>query len=1134
MFIFLGMSTINAASADNTTDMTLNTNSAIEHTDSTHNMEDMQKHYSLKNKQSKDTNKTIQTATTTNKKTPKKDNTTNTTTTTKDDTTTTDNTNTTVKQIPDIRISDNPITPGENTTFIVIMDSDATGYGVFKINGKTVSEKINVAENKGFIRYQYEVPTSYQNPTYELSFIYSGDSKYESQSAKSTLKLNPKEKDLDPKLALKNPNIKYLSCGDIVLKLDKDATGTVVFKLNKSTISPKIQVVNGEARYNFNASYTPGKYRLDAVYSGNYKFKNETIRGNLYIQKLNSTITIPDRTTKAGSTITLNAKIIDELNRPVVQSLVVFKVNGVTIGNATTNGRGVAEYRYTIPSVFDYTNYTVNVISNGTSKVNIATENATLTLKQLKTTLSLSKITSKINETVTITATPIDENKNNAHKGKVLFKINGVSQKLVNITNGYALFRYTPETNIAKNYTIEAIYQGNWKYANSQTNSTMEITKIGTITTTRYTDAKSGMQTTVSARVEDKNQVLVNGGIVVFTLNGTYLGNATVKDGAANYTFIMPRYPTGVYRLNATYMGSASYYSSNNLNYVNVTRLTSRLVTEPVHVTVGDKVNITVYVMDETSHYAENGEINITINGTLIGKAKVKNGSATIEYKPPYKYSGLTLRFIANLKANEYYASAYSVNNITISSLKDVYVSTNGNNDNLGDKQHPFRSLYYAMGHVATFGTIHILDGTYRENSILLNSSVKIIGNGAKTIIDGGASGKPIITITKRDSFLTVKSITFRNGRSDIEKSGGVLHNYGKVNVTDCKFISNKARGNSSAGAIYSTGEVNITNCEFINNTLTHTNAEGGALRLINNTTNIINSNFTENRAVATNSSGGGAIYMQDGSLTIKASTFKSNKATGKTALGGAIKGIYGNLVVTSTNFKDNVVNGTDYGIGGAINSLATGVYLNLSTIESNKAYGGVTSAAGALYTQYAAVMAYSSVFKDNLAQSKTVMGGTIQGYYAFSNYVNCTFTKNMAKATATNSFGGVIYYELGNLTVSSCRFNMNEANSANVSIGAGIYAHANTTIYHCDFMKNKVSGKNIGGGAIANLANMTVTKTNFIDNNATNAGNAITAVSGSSTTIEDNYWNSNNPQWKKLLIGVNAPKNYSKTKITH
>ncbi|WP_455645022.1 beta strand repeat-containing protein [Methanosphaera sp.] len=1034
---------------------------------------------------------------------------------------------------PDIRLNNDPLEPGKNTTFIALLPEDATGQVIFKINDVTVSEKINASRT---VIYTYEVPTTFRNPTYTLTLVYSGDSTYNMKRVNTTLSLRADEINVNPNMTVDDTTVKYWDIVNITAHLPSDASGNVVFKLNRTTISDKIQVVNGSAVFSYNATANPGNYRLQIVYSGNYKYAGNMTRCDLIITKLNSTATTTDITSKAGSNTTFTTRFVDELGNPVNNTYVVYKLNQVTIGNATTDENGYATYSYILPSVFNARNYTINVISRETKTIAGARVNATLTLTQLSTKVEVPTVIAKINDTVTVGATIIDENGNNVLQGRVLFYQNNKYLASVNVSLGHALYSFKPSTNVATTYNISANYIGYWKYANCTGNGILNITKIGTYTTARYVDAKSGMNVVLSASVKDKNQLNVNGGQVRFTINGTEVGRADVIDGAANLTYNIGIRSEGIYRLNATYLGSDSYYSSHNLNYVNVSTLDTRIVGSPIYVTIGQKANITVTVLDEANHHAENGTITFKLNGTVIGTAQVHNGTASIIYTPPNKYNGLTLRYIATLEANQYYSSAYTTNNITISSLHDVYVSPNGNDNNIGSSSKPFKTITYAVGHVSTFGTVHISAGTYSEYNIMLNNSIKIIGSSINNvIINGNNKGKPIFTLTEENTFITLSYMTITNGSSSANRSAGAIVSHGKLNISNVIFKNNKGYGNYSAGAIYSVGLLNLTNTYFTNNLAKSINAEGGALRLINNTTNINSVTFSGNKVNGTNNTGGAAIYLQDGDLVINNASFTSNKAYGQYVLGGAIKAAYGDIVITKSSFQKNIVNATGYGIGGAINSLSAGLYINDTTLAENKAYGSTVAGAGAIYIQYAAADIQNSVFTSNYARAQSVIGGAIEGYEAYIDFNKDTFKNNKAYASKTNAFGGVIYHEIGNLTFNGCKFINNSLSSANISIGGAMYVNANTTIVKSEFITNNVTGKNIGGGAIANMGKMNVTRTNFINNNATTYGDAITSLSSANNTIENNYWGSDNPVWTQLLNGISSnPKTYSKTQFSY
>ncbi len=1043
----------------------------------------------------------------------------------------TNNTDNSTKIEPDLRVLDNQITPGEDVTFVAVLPDDATGSLVFKINSKTISNTIIV--DSSMITYDYTIPSDFKSSTYTLTAVYSGDEKYYASSVSVTLTLTPAEL-RDPEISLGNFTVKYNQEVTLKATLANNATGNAVFKLNGTTVTPKVSASNGEVVYVFNASYKPGTYRLQIVYSGNFEYTNSSLIAYLTIEKLESKVVVSNITSKAGSYTTFKARVQDELGNPVTNTLVVFKINGCTIGNATTNETGHAFFNYTLPSSYNNQQYTITAKTSPTTYIADTSQNATLNLTQLKTRLEIPSISANINSTVTLTATVIDENGNNVLKGTVEFYIDGKKVYTADVENGYALYIFVPDTNIAKSFKVSAYYTGYWKYGNSSGSGTIETTKIGTVTTTRYVEAKNGISTVLSASVKDKNQLNVNGGYVEFTVNGTYVGKVEVKNGAANLTITLSGYPEGEYRLNATYLGSDSYLESDNLNYVNISTTEVTISGSPVYVTVGDVANITVRFTDETGHYLTSGRVNFRVNGTDIGNKTIVNGSASIMYRPPNSYSGYTVLYVVTLEETDYYSSASMINNFTVSPLSNVYVSSSGSDSNTGSYAQPFKTLSYAVGHVATYGTVNLLAETYYASGLLLNSSISIVGSGSKTIIDGGGSGSPVFRLTETNILINIKNLVIRNGKSTEDRMAGAIYSAGRLNITNVQFINNTGTGAFSGGAIYSAGLMNLTNVSFTNNTVNTANAEGGAVRLINNTTNMNNVNFTGNTAKGTNDTGGGAIYMQDGDLIIDNARFDSNKATGKTVLGGAIKGSYGDMVITNSKFTNNQVNGTDYGLGGAISSLATGIYINASSFSSNKVYGSSTASGGVLYVQYAAIEIHYTNMTSNLVKAKDALGGAVYGYNAYINITDSKFSSNNVTATSGSAFGGAIYQEVGNLTIYKSEFTSNTANSTNVTIGGAIYVNCNFTANHTDFTSNKVTGSSIGGGAIGSIGNLTVTNSNFVSNNASNNADDITSVTSAKNNVDNNYWGAKSPTWSNLLTGITTPSKYSTTKISH
>lgn len=1033
---------------------------------------------------------------------------------------------------PDIRLSNMDIERGENTTFFALLPSDATGVSIFKINQKTISEKLPIVD--GQVLYTYQIPEDYNSKNYTLNFVYGGDSKYSEKRVNSTLTL------ISPiytnaTLSFLNTTGKYNTSIPLTVKMENDATGSVVFKIDRKTISGKLKVVNGSVSYNYTAVHYPGSHNVEVVYSGNYKYSKSTTRGQLNITKLTSKIVISNMTSKAGKNTLFTAFTRDELGNPINQMAVSFKINGITIGTNKTNSSGIVRLNYVIPTNLNKKENNITAISTTTRTIIKDRQEAKLTLDQLKTRIVIPSITAKPGTSVYITATILDEFDNYVLNGLVTLKLNGVTVAKQDVSNGFVRFPYNVKYQGSKIINITAKYDNNWKYSSSEGKGTLTISKLNTITSTAAIETTSGAKVTFEAQVKDQNQKNVNDGKVRFTFNSKVIGTVNINNGVAKLDYTIPVLSSGKYPIRGSYLGTNTYAPSNNSNSLIVKKLKTSISGSSVNVVVGNKVDLTVKIQDQDRYNVEKGVVRFYVNGTQIGSVNVTKGVAKLTYTAPKKYEGLTVKYYATYVENSVYSSSSFTSTMTVTHQKDVYVSTKGSDSNVGDKLHPYKTIKYALDHIALFGTIHLSEGSHPASGIILENTVTITGAGRdKTFIDGQNSGKTIFNITKRNTVLNLNSLTVRNGKSSNQFSAGAIVSSGKLNIISARFANNTGSGLYSGGAIYSNGILNATTVEFINNQATTSNSQGGALRLYENLTYLTGCYFDSNKITGYNFTGGAAIYSDTSDIIISNSVFKNNIAKGKYITGGVIRAIAGAIVLNNTKMINNQVTATDYVMGGAIGSLSTALSINNSEISSNTVTGTNSAGGSAIYVETAAIDVINSKLNSNILKGQNTYGGTIYGYKSVTTLSNDNFNYNKVNTTKTNGFGGVIYYYGGNLTVHKCKFTENSLRSQNVSISGTIYAYSNVKISHCDFTKNQVVGKNLGGGALANMGNLTVTSSNFIGNNASTSGDAITATNTAVNSINGNYWGSSTPDFKKLLFGVHAPTSYSKTQISH
>ena len=174
--------------------------------------------------------------------------------------------------------------------------------------------------------------------------------------------------------------------------------------------------------------------------------------------------------------------------------------------------------------------------------------------------------------------------------------------------------------------------------------------------------------------------------------------------------------------------------------------------------------------------------------------------------------------------------SANDINSTDIANagdVKEIYVSTTGNDLNTGSSDSPYASIGKAIGDVnaSDKATVYLGKGTFSgENDgdfyIDLNHNVygghlKFIGVGVnETILDGQSNFR--FARIGQNSNITFMNLTFINFKAD---NGATLYSEGLLTVDNCVFKDSYATG-TNGGAIYShgenTSELYVSNSQFV------------------------------------------------------------------------------------------------------------------------------------------------------------------------------------------------------------------------------------------------------------------------------------------------------------------------------
>ena len=291
--------------------------------------------------------------------------------------------------------------------------------------------------------------------------------------------------------------------------------------------------------------------------------------------------------------------------------------------------------------------------------------------------------------------------------------------------------------------------------------------------------------------------------------------------------------------------------------------------------------------------------------------------------------------------------------NTKTETLKNIYVTSNGNSSSNGSDSSNPTTLTNAIRNVENEGSI-ILGGNNEINyyDITDNITTKNLNTNVKTFTITSNNNSNIILrffssynmeLNGNYNILLANIYFTRSYTSSLP----LINNNATLTMENCSIynVTNSYR----YGAIYNTKTLNINNSQFFNNTAYR---QGGVIYSENGTVNIDNSLFDENSAA-----NGGVISSSNSRIIINNSTFNSNKAS--------FGGVYSLRDKTNLNTNNSrFVNNTAEYNGGVCDSwYSTSSYNNTLFINNSAEYGGITYSANNIATKI-----YNSILEDNYA----------------------------------------------------------------------------------------------------------------------------------------------------------------------
>jgi hypothetical protein len=147
-----------------------------------------------------------------------------------------------------------------------------------------------------------------------------------------------------------------------------------------------------------------GSHTVKAMFNGNAYFDPALAYANLVVVNPKTTLKVSNATGTLQSDVNLSATLTG-VNGPLVGETVHFLVDEHDVGAGTTNGSGVAEYGYLLQDPLAPGAHTLVAVFEGDGVYNPANSgNGTLTVKRITTQLTITNVTGKAGQTITLTA----------------------------------------------------------------------------------------------------------------------------------------------------------------------------------------------------------------------------------------------------------------------------------------------------------------------------------------------------------------------------------------------------------------------------------------------------------------------------------------------------------------------------------------------------------------------------------------------------------------------------------------------------------------------------------------------------------------------------------------------------------
>ena len=504
------------------------------------------------------------------------------------------------------------------TVDVILSQSDATGTVSITVDGVDYSAEL--VEGKAII-YAPLLPAG----VYNFDVVYSGDDKYENNTAPITFNVNK----YYPTMKATATSVRVDENASVDVVLPEDASGTV--SITVDGVDYTGDVIDGNATIVLPVISEAGEQVFNVAYSGDDKYRPQNTEVTFNVIKNNVEMKATARTVRVGDNVTVNVVLSSDATGNVS-----IDINGTVYTGTVEDGAA----SIVIPDlpIGQYA-LTVEYSGDGTYKAKNTT--VTFNVNKQNSALKATARTVHVGDDVVVNVALSGD-----AAGEVIISVDGTDYAAA-VENGTATI-VIPDLPYGQ-YALGVQYSGDDKYKARNTTVTFNVNKASTTMKSTARTVKVGSDVTV-------NVVLASdaAGEVFIEINGTNY-TAIVENGVAE--IVLPNLPAGQYALDVKYGGNDKYKAQSTTVTFNVNKYNVRMKATAAYYADGDYSIVSVNLSDDATgkisvDVAGNNYTANVVNGTtLVALPKLPAGDyqLDVEYSGDAKYKAYTAKTTLNV-----------------------------------------------------------------------------------------------------------------------------------------------------------------------------------------------------------------------------------------------------------------------------------------------------------------------------------------------------------------------------------------------------------------------------------------------------------------------------------------------------